>query len=105
MQIYRVSFWPALVNTELKKKPQQANIFILTIVLQQKLHWDIHVCMTYILKDITTQLSILLVRWILIKPHPYCINRHFFKGFQEHILHFCFAEQKQEQNTKQVVTG
>lgn len=66
-------------------------MFILVIILQQKVHSDIHVCMTYILKGITTQLFILLDRCILIKPHLYCINRHFSKGFHRHILHFCFA--------------
>lgn len=61
------------------------------IILQQKVHQDIHVCMTYILKGITIHLSRLLGRRTLIKPYLYCINRCFPRGFHGHILHFCFA--------------
>lgn len=38
----------------------QANIFVLMIILQPEVHQDIHVCMTYILSGIAIHLSRLL---------------------------------------------
>lgn len=58
MQINSLTLWPVFAQ----RIRDQANIFVLMIILQQKVHQDIHICMTYILNGITIHLSGLLGR-------------------------------------------
>lgn len=64
MQINSLTLWPVFAQ----KIKDKANIFVLMIILQQKVHQDIHICMTYILNGITIHLSRLLGRERRLSP-------------------------------------